>query len=95
MHGPEFYEKKEIRAFLDSIGAWHCVPMTHGFGASGVPDIIACHNGLFVGIEVKREGKAPTKLQEKRIYDIQKVYGLAVWGTAEKVIKELKELLCT
>lgn len=93
MHGPEFYEKKDIRAYLDTIGAWYCLPATYGYGKSGTPDIIACVNGNFVGIEVKREGAKPTKLQERRIKQIQEAGGIAIWGTAEKVIKELREML--
>jgi hypothetical protein len=99
MHGPEFYEKKEIRKYLDSIGAWHCLPATYGYGKSGAPDIIACVLlpdkvcwNRFVGIEVKREGAVPTKIQERRMEEIKKAGGIAVWGTAEKVIRELKEL---
>lgn len=64
--------------------------MTYGFGKSGAPDIIACWNELFIGIEVKREGAVPTKLQMRRIEEIQNAGGIAVWGTAEKVIRELK-----
>lgn len=92
MHSPEFYEKREIKKYLDSIGAWYCMPATYGFGKSGTPDIVACHGGRFIGIEVKREGKEPSKLQEKRIADIQAAGGTAVWGTAEKVIVELKNI---
>lgn len=106
MHGPEYYEKKAIRAWLQSIGAWHCLPATGGYGPSGNPDIIACKRirlwvpepcwieyGAFAGIEVKREGKGPSKLQELRIKNIQEAGGIAVWGTAEKVIPELRSKL--
>lgn len=93
MHGPEFYEKREIRKYLDSINAWHVVPTTYGRGGSGMPDIIACVDGRFVGIEVKREGNEPSKLQEKRIDQIHQAGGIAVWGTAEKVVGELHLLL--
>lgn len=99
MKTPESYEKKEICEYLDSIGAWYFKPTTMGFGASGVPDIVACYEsnidwgGNFIAIEVKREGKEPTKLQTARMAAIKKAGGVAVWGTAEKVIKELREKL--
>lgn len=92
MHSEEYYEKREIKKYLDSIEAWYCMPATYGFGKSGTPDIIACWEGMFIGIEVKRERKEPSKVQEKRIKGIQAAGGIAVWGTAEKVIKELKEI---
>jgi len=45
-----------------------------------------------VSIEVKREGKEPTKLQWERIREVQAAGGIALWGTAEKVIPELDGL---
>jgi len=87
---PEGHEKKVIKKYLDSIGAWHFSPSMTGFGKSGVPDIVACCCGSFIGIEVKREGKLPTKLQERRMAEISKAGGLTLWGTSEKVIKKLE-----
>jgi len=46
------------------------MPATGGYGASGVPDIIACHQGLFIGIETKANGNKPTALQQKHLRDI-------------------------
>lgn len=89
MKTPESFEKAEICKYLDSIGAWYFKPMMNGFGKAGVPDIIACWRGYFFGIEVKREGKKPTALQERRMAEINEANGVALWGTAEKVIKEL------
>lgn len=90
MHSAEWFEKKDICAYLDSIGAWHFKPTTMGFGGSGVPDIIICYRGRFGAVEVKREGKMPTELQKKRMEQIALKGGKAVWGTAAKVIPELK-----
>lgn len=92
MKTPEGYEKDEICKYLDSIGAWYVRPMTYGYGRSGIPDIIACINGRFWGIEVKREGKLPTVLQERRMAEITKVGGCVAWGTADKVIGKLHGL---
>jgi Holliday junction resolvase len=63
-----------------------------GFGKSGVPDIVACINGKFVSIEVKREGKEPTALQWQRMAEIDLAGGFAYWGTAARVIPLLKNL---
>ena len=90
MKTPEGYEKDEIKLYLETIGAWYFCPYMAGFGKSGVPDIIACHDGCFVGIEVKREGKMPTPLQRQRMDEIEKAGGFAVAGTAEVVIAYLK-----
>ena len=90
MKSPEGFEKDEIKKYLNSIGAWHFSPFMAGFGKSGVPDIIACVLGTFWGIEVKREGKGPTKLQLLRIAEIKKASGMATWGVANKVKSEIE-----
>lgn len=104
MKTPESYEKDDICKYLDSIGAWSFRPYMAGYGKSGVPDIIACKPllitahmtgmaiGAFVSVEVKREGKEPTALQNTRITEIRQAGGFATWGTAERVIPILKKL---
>jgi hypothetical protein len=89
MRSPEGFEKQAIKKYLDSIGAWHFSPYMAGFGKSGVPDIVCCLDGKFIGIEVKREGKEPTVIQNRRMEEISTAGGVAIWGTAEKVINEL------
>lgn len=90
MKTPESYEKDAIKKYLTQIEAWFFLPFASGYGKSGVPDIVGCIDGCFVGIEVKREGKQPTKLQEERMKQIHMAGGRAFWGTAEKVIPEIK-----
>jgi hypothetical protein len=89
---PEGYEKSDVDKFLKSIGAWYCCPTTFGYGPSGTPDRVVCHNGKFISLEIKREGKGPTVLQNRRMEAIVAAGGIAIWGTAEKVIAELKAL---
>jgi len=92
MRTPEGFEKDDIKKYLKSINAWYFCPYMAGFGKSGVPDIIACIDGMFVGIEVKREGKEPTPLQRQRMSEIEASGGFAFSGTAEQVINQLKIL---
>jgi len=104
MKSPEAWEKDSISKHLVSMLAWSFRPFMSGFGKAGVPDIVACvpvvvtkemvgmRVGLFVGVEVKRDGKLPTKLQESRIEEIKEAGGIAVWGTADRVIPHLKTL---
>lgn len=93
MKSPEKWEKDEIDAWLAAIGAVNFKPTTFGFGASGCPDRLVCYKGRFIGIEIKRPGKTPTALQRRRIIEIQAAGGIAVWGTAAKIIAELNALL--
>lgn len=89
MKSLEGYEKDEIKKYLKNIGAWFCMIPANGYGASGQPDIVACIEGTFWSIEVKREGKTPTVLQTRRLEEVIKAGGHACWGTAEKVIGEI------
>ena len=75
---PEAKVKKQVKKILDDIGAYHFSPMSGGFGRSGVPDIIACYKGRFIGIECKAGKNEPTLLQKHNIKEIQRNQGLAI-----------------
>lgn len=90
MKSPEGFEKDAIDKYLIASNFYVCKPATFGMGASGVPDRICCYRTMFVAIEVKRPGKLPTPIQNRRIAEIKARGGIAIWGDAEKVIRELK-----
>lgn len=90
MKTPEGYEKDDLKAYLGSIGAWFHSTRSGGYGSSGAPDILACVDGIFWGIEVKREGKGPTVLQTRRMEEIKAAGGWAVAGTAAVVIAAIE-----
>jgi hypothetical protein len=104
MKTPESYEKDTICKYLKSIAAWFFRPYMAGFGKSGVPDIVACvpvvvtqdmvgmRIGVFVGLEVKRDGKGPTELQKARMLEIVNSGGIAAVGTANAIIPQIKML---
>jgi len=64
----------------------------HGgmYGTAGLPDIICCIGGRFLGLEVKTPSGKLTKLQEITITKIK-----AAKGEAHKVtsVEEVKEIL--
>ena len=72
---PEKKVKTKVKSILDKVGAYYCMPATGGYGASGVPDIIACHKGLFLGIECKANGNKATALQNKHLTLIKQAGG--------------------
>ena len=78
MATPESKVKKKVKKILDDLGAYHFSPMATGFGRSGVPDIIACYKGKFIGIECKAGKNEPTLLQKHNIKEIQRNQGLAI-----------------
>lgn len=93
---PEGKVKAKVKAVLKKYGAYHFSPATGGFGKSGVPDIIACYCGKFIGIECKAGDNKPTALQLNNIDDIRKNrgYALVVNETnvdeVELILSELK-----
>ena len=91
MKTPESFEKADVDKYLESIGAYILKPTTFGFGKSGAPDRVCCYLGYFAGFEIKREGKEPTAIQNRRMKEIREAGGVAFWGTAEKVIKEFED----
>jgi len=75
---PEAKVKKKVVAQLKEMGAYYFYPVTGGYGASGVPDIVGCYRGMFFGIECKAGRNKPTPLQDKNLTDIKKQRGIAV-----------------
>lgn len=94
MKTPEGYVKDDVDKYLKSIGAYIVKPATFGYGGSGAPDRVCCFAGKFIGIEIKREGKTPTALQSRRLQDIHKAGGIAIWGdNAPHIIEQIKQAL--
>lgn len=55
--------ENRVKAYLKSIGAWYVKFFANSYTKAGVPDILACINGKFVGIEVKAQNGIPSDLQ--------------------------------
>jgi len=68
---PEAKVKKQIRKILDITKTYYAMPIGTGYGSSGVPDFLACHDGHFVGIEAKAGKGKTTALQEDNLQRIR------------------------
>lgn len=75
---PEKKVKTKVVAQLKTLGAYYFYPVTGGFGASGVPDIVGCYKGRFFGIECKANGNKPTALQTLNLEHIAAQGGIAL-----------------
>lgn len=64
---PEAKVKASVVKLLKKYGVYHFFPATHGFGRSGVPDIICCAKSLFVAIECKAGKGTTTALQDREL----------------------------
>ena len=75
---PEKKVKNEVVKVLKTFGAYYFYPVTGGYGASGVPDIVGCYKGRFFAIECKAGKGTTTALQERNIAQIIAQGGLAI-----------------
>lgn len=80
MTTPENKVKNACKKELKKRKIWYYMPVQNGMGVVGIPDIIGCWNGWFVGIETKAPGKMKnvTPNQKMRLNEIEAAGGLAL-----------------
>ena len=72
---PEKKVKNKVVRLLKEHGVYYFFPATYGMGRSGVPDIVCCFGGHFVGIECKAGKNKATPLQLHELAAIRKAGG--------------------
>jgi Holliday junction resolvase len=94
--GPEKNFENKIKDFLDKQGAWYVKFFANRMTKEGIPDILACVNGYFVGIEVKAQNGKPSDLQLYHCEKIRKSGGFAFvlypsgFDDFKKIVEDLK-----
>ena len=91
--GEEKRIENSIKNWLETNNHWY-IKVQGGSNnpSSGVPDLLACIKGTFVGIEVKTPTGRTTKIQDYQIDQINKSGGIAVVITSlEQLRMELKD----
>ena len=76
--GPEGRVKDAVRKILETTGAYWFMPYQAGMGRSGIPDVIACHKGKFLGIECKAGKGKTTALQDRELAAVAAAGGAAL-----------------
>jgi Holliday junction resolvase len=95
---PEKIVKDKVVSVLKSEDVYYFFPATHGFGRSGVPDIVCCVSGKFLAIECKANGNKPTALQIREIESIRRNDGVAIvvdetnWDMVRDLVKRLRSI---
>lgn len=82
---PEAKVKASVVKLLKQYEVYYFFPATHGFGRSGVPDIVCCMNGIFVAIECKAGNGKTTALQDREIKRIKENKGIAFVVNEENI----------
>lgn len=89
---PEGRVKDACKTLLDTHGAYYYFTFSGGYTRAGIPDIVACVNGKFLGIECKAGKGKTTLLQERELAAICKANGVAI-VVREDTIDELERVL--
>lgn len=90
--------EQRIKQILKLRGAWFLKTHGNGYQRSGIPDLIVCYKGRFIGIELKAEKGKTSRLQEFEIEEIRKADGIGMIlkpskiGEFLKVLEELDKL---
>lgn len=85
--------ENKIKKWLEENNYWYFKVHGGAFQKTGVPDIIACINGKFVAIEVKRSnGGIVSELQKAQIQKIKSCGGVVgVAHSIDEFLQILKE----
>lgn len=70
--------ERKVREYLQSRGCWVLKTWSNGVQRKGIPDLIVCCNGYFMGVELKAESGKPSELQIWNIEQIRKSNGVAI-----------------
>ena len=96
MGSEKIYENK-IRKYLEERDAWILKTWSNGIQRQGVPDLLVCINGKFLGIEVKADDGKPSQLQLHNISQIRKAGGIGIvlYPNKFKHFQELVTMMIT
>lgn len=80
MAAEKSFENK-VKGFLKDQGCWNLKTWSNGVQRSGVPDLLVCCGGCFVGVELKAQNGKPSQLQ---LWNLQKIeesggYGILLY----------------
>ncbi len=90
-----------IKRYLVSLGADMFFWKEHGgpYGTSGIPDIICCYKGRFIGMECKLPNGQLTELQKRAISMINRAGGIArrveSVADAQAIIQQIEKELAS
>ncbi len=76
MAAEKTFENK-IKKYLKERDIWFVKFFANAYTKKGIPDILACVNGYFFGIEVKAPNGTPSELQKHNVEHIVRIGGCA------------------
>lgn len=92
---PERRLVRRIQRYVDERGG-RCFKIHGGdnpFQEVGIPDILVCYKGKFLGLEVKLPGETPSPVQRKVLGEIERAGGIAAAVTTVEEVARLLDKL--
>ena len=90
--GEETKLQKSVQKYLESKGAYCFKVHGSAYMKAGIPDIIACYKGYFIGIECKVGKNKMSKLQEEHRDEIVRAGGIHILAYKLDDVKEVLEI---
>lgn len=70
--------ENQVKKWLKEHGAWFLKTWGGGYQRSGIPDLLICWKGKFIGIELKTDIGKPSPLQIHELKSIEEAGGIAL-----------------
>lgn len=70
--------ERKVKQYLDDLGIWYLKTWSNGVQREGIPDLLVCCNGYFMGIELKAAAGKPSALQKWNVKNIRASNGIAL-----------------
>ena len=81
--------ENNIKKYLKDKGAYCVKYFGNAFSQVGVPDLLVCYKGKFLGIEVKNEKGKTSQLQNINILNIRKAGGISFVARSVEDVREI------
>ena len=89
--------ENQVKAFLKNEKCWFVKTWSNGIQRRGIPDLLVCCNGYFLGVELKAEKGKPSALQVWNLDKIRESKGMGMilypddFETFKELIRFLKD----
>lgn len=96
MAGSEKLFENQVKEYLKEEGCWFVKFFANSYTKKGIPDILVCCNGKFIGVEVKAAKGRPSELQIHNLKKIDAAGGYAIllypdmFDTFKRLVQSIK-----
>lgn len=91
--GEETKLQRKIQKYLEENNCYHFKVHGSNYMRAGIPDIICCYKGKFIGIECKIGKNKMSPIQEKHKQEIEESQGIHILAYSLDDVKKIIENL--